>query len=318
MRKTNKPETIIIIDDDDDEAFIRLIFADYLQDRNFEIVTAINGRIGLELIEKKQPDMILVDLYMWEIDGFEVLKQARKSAPDTPKIIISGANRIGDVVPALRYGAWDYFVKPVKGLSILEHTVNKTMVQERTYELETANTRLASINDRLRSIVETTQGLSACIKINQFSIKILDEFAHHMAASGGSIYFVEEREALLASYSCETLKAIQAFEKVQESEKLYRTLFEKTDDAIFIVEKNTSKCLDGNVAAARLTGRTLQELKNMNCKDIVPENADERLQIFINLYAAEEMALKISIKKYVQKPITGQELSIPIRELLDA
>ncbi len=399
MSKNSNPETILIIDD---EASIRLSFADYLQDHNFEILTAQNGRIGLELVEKEQPDMIIVDLRMPEIDGLEVLKQTRKSAPDTPKIVISGANRIGDVVRALRYGAWDYLVKPVKDLSILEHTVNKTMekakllkenqayqkhleimVQERTQELEQANTRLANINNRLRNIVETTQGLSACTQINQFSIKILDEFALHMAASGGSIYFVEEKGlrlihsldpghapgfikfpllenstlnkviassepllisdvgnsnliepsgwegykdgsllafpitdgsgqtigvltlhskktppfieqdkeigAILASYSCETLKAIQAFEKVRESEKLYRTLFEKTNDAIFIVEKNTSKCLDGNAAATRLTGRTLQELKNMSCEDIVPENADERSQIFANLNRSKEM-----------------------------
>ncbi|MCP4672369.1 MAG: response regulator [Desulfobacula sp.] len=399
MDKNGNLEKILIIDD---EASIRLSFTDYLEDRNFKVFAAENGRIGLELIEKEHPDIILVDLRMPEIDGLEVLKQTRKSVPDTPKIVISGANRIGDVVRALRYGAWDYLVKPVKDLSILGHTVNTTMekakllkenqdyqkhleikVQKRTHELEQANTRLANINARLKSIVETTQDLSACTQINQFSIKILEEFAHHMVASGGSIYFVEEKGlrlihsldpghasefikfplpenstlnkvlassvpllvkdmgncdlvepsgwegykdgsllafpifdgsekiigvltlhskktppfieqdkeigSILASYSCETLKAIQAFEKVQESEKLYRTLFERTNDAIFIIEKATGRCLDGNAAATRLTGRTFEELKNMFCKEIIPEGADDRLQLFQNLKKAKEL-----------------------------
>ncbi len=117
------PKILII---DDDEA-IRDSFACYLEDCGFEMLTAENGRIGLELIECEQPQIILIDLRMPELDGFEVLTRCREIAPDTPKIVISGASRIDDVIKALRQGAWDYLVKPVSDLSILEHLVEKVL-----------------------------------------------------------------------------------------------------------------------------------------------------------------------------------------------
>ena len=154
MENNTAPVKILIIDD---ESTVRDSFAEYLADLNFEVVTAENGRIGLELIEIERPQMIILDLRMPELDGFEVLKHSRDIAPDTPKIVISGANRIEDVVKALRYGAWDYLVKPVQDLSILEHTVKnglekarlvqenrnyqdhlEELVQERTRDLELA------------------------------------------------------------------------------------------------------------------------------------------------------------------------------------
>ncbi len=389
MNNTPMPLKILIIDD---EVAIRNSFSDYLEDRNYKVLTAENGHIGIELIESEQPHVILVDLRMPKMDGIEVLKLGSKIAPDTPKIVISGANQIGDVVQALRYGAWDYLVKPVKDLSILEYTVEKALekarlihenrvyqkhleklVQERTIELEQSNKHLSNINSRLRKIVETTQGLSGCVKMQRFGSQILDQFAHHMVATGGSLYFVEEgglrlihsldpghapdflnfplsehsvlgqvmktkkpllidnvktahtvkpsgwtgykdgsllvfpipdgsgntvgiltlhskveppfieqdKEigSILASYSCETLRAVKAFEALKKSENQHRTLFERTNDAVFIVEKNTGRYLDANEAAARLTGRTLDELKQMTISDISSEGSDERLLI---------------------------------------
>jgi PAS domain S-box-containing protein len=63
-----------------------------------------------------------------------------------------------------------------------------------------------------------------------------------------------------------------------KSEKKYRTLFEKSNDAIFIVEKNTGRYLDANNAASVLTGRGLKELKQMTTQDITPQDSHKRLQ----------------------------------------
>ena len=70
---------------------------------------------------------------------------------------------------------------------------------------------------------------------------------------------------------------MQTEEALQKSEKQYRTLFEKINDAIFIVEKDTGRYLDANKAAVELTGRTLEELKQLTVHDITPEGADQRL-----------------------------------------
>jgi len=78
-------------------------------------------------------------------------------------------------------------------------------------------------------------------------------------------------------------------EKLQESEKLYKTLFEKTNDAIFIIEKTTGRCLDVNAAALKLTGWPIEELEKMTCGEILPNGANERLQVFQNLNKVKEL-----------------------------
>ena len=196
----------------DDEKHIRQSLSDYLEDNGFHVLTAENGQQGLAIISGEKPDLVLLDLRMPEMDGLDVLQQARKLMPDLPVIVISGANRIEDVVKALRYGAWDYLEKPIQNFTVLEHSVNQaferaklvkenkayqedleTMVQERTLELETANAHLFTLNARLHKIVETTRRLHGCIEMEHFGAKVLEEFASHMSATGGSLYLLEEK-----------------------------------------------------------------------------------------------------------------------------
>lgn len=195
----------------DDETHIRQSLADYLEDSDYDVVTAENGRQGLALISSEKPDLVLLDLRMPEMHGIDVLQQGKKIMPDLPMIVISGANRIGDVVKALRYGAWDYIEKPIQSFTVLDHSINlalekarlirenqayqknlEIMVTERTRELKNANTHLFNINARLHKIVETTQRLHGCVDMKHFGKKVLEEFAAHMAATGGSLYLLEE------------------------------------------------------------------------------------------------------------------------------
>ncbi len=195
----------------DDEKHIRQSLADYLEDNGFDVITAENGRQGLEFIAGEKPDLVLLDLRMPEMDGLNVLEQGRRIIPDLPVIVISGANRIEDVVKALRYGAWDYLEKPIQNFSVLAHSVNQalekarlikenkayqenleTMVRKRTRELETANTDLSRINARLHRIVETTRRLHGFVEMAHFGAKVLEEFAAHMSATDGSLYLLEE------------------------------------------------------------------------------------------------------------------------------
>ena len=195
----------------DDEKNIRQSLADYLEDNGYDVITAENGRQGLEFISSEKPDLVLLDLRMPEMDGLAVLQQGKKTMPDLPVIVISGANRIEYVVTALRYGAWDYLEKPIQSFTALDHSINlalekarlirenkayqehlEIMVKERTRELENANTHLYNINSRLHKIVETTQRLHGCLEMEHFGKNVLEEFAGHMAATGGSLYLLEE------------------------------------------------------------------------------------------------------------------------------
>lgn len=227
------PVKILVIDD---ELAIRQSFTYYLEDMEFLVQTAENGRIGLEIIEKEHPDLVLSDLRMPEMDGFEVLKRCRQLAPDMPVIVISGANRIDEAVEALRLGAWDYLIKPLKDLSILGHAVDRALERARLLRENHAH------QEHLEELVRSRTG---------------------------------ELEV--------------AFDELQQSERKYRALFEKTNDAIFIAIKDTGQFIDANKAALDLTGQSLVELKQKKIRDILHEKAHAQFQKIVITNKAEEI-----------------------------
>lgn len=134
----------------DDEVYIRDSVVCFLEDFGFETCEAENGRIGLEKIETEQPDLILCDLRMPEMDGLEVLAHVKQNHKNIPIIIVSGVGNISDTVEALRLGAWDYIIKPIQEMNVLFYAVEKAFernafIQEKTRyqrELEQANKEL--------------------------------------------------------------------------------------------------------------------------------------------------------------------------------
>ncbi|MGE5342615.1 MAG: response regulator [Candidatus Omnitrophota bacterium] len=170
-----KKYSILIIED---EAAVRKSSRNFLEDYNYQILEAENGRIGLEIFEKEKPDLVLVDLRMPEINGMEVLARIRKQSPDTPIIIMSGTGVIRDVVEALRLGAWNYLLKPIEDLTVLRHAVEKALerarlirenrlyqehleeeVKRRTFELEKTAQELRKSEEKYRSIYENLQDI---------------------------------------------------------------------------------------------------------------------------------------------------------------
>ena len=111
----------------DDVPLNLLLVEKMLSKFNFRIRKAANGRIALEEIAKEKPDLILLDLMMPEVDGFEVLRQVREN-PDTANIrvvILSALNSTDDIVKGYQLGANDFITKPI----IIEKLVNCVATQ---------------------------------------------------------------------------------------------------------------------------------------------------------------------------------------------
>ena len=81
----------------------------------------------------------------------------------------------------------------------------------------------------------------------------------------------------------------RAGKKLKKSQRRYQTLFEKTTDAIFIVERSTGRYPDANAAAIRLTGRRLSELKQMTTRDVTPDGYRKRLDIIARSNKTDEL-----------------------------
>ncbi len=123
-----KSHTILVVED---EQYLRESTRFYLEDNEFIVLEAENGKIGLELFYEKRPDLVLVDLRMPEVDGLEVLTEIQKTNPEVPVIVMSGTGLIGDVVEAIHTGAWDYILKPLEDLSVLKHAILKALERVR-------------------------------------------------------------------------------------------------------------------------------------------------------------------------------------------
>jgi DNA-binding response OmpR family regulator len=108
--------TILVIEDD---ASIRTGVLDALNAAGYETLHAANGRDGLETALRATYDLILLDLVLPYVDGFEILKAVREQRPVTPIIILSAMGAEGDRVKGLNLGADDYMVKPFGARELL-------------------------------------------------------------------------------------------------------------------------------------------------------------------------------------------------------
>jgi signal transduction histidine kinase len=170
------PRTLVI----DDDPIMRRVLCNYLLRLGHEFLEAKNGREGLGLFRSDHPDLVLVDLLMPVMDGMEFLGIATRENPAIPVIVVSGAGGIDDVIRALRIGAWDYVTKPITDLSVLEHTINKSLerarllkensryqeflegeVKRRTLELELINQELERTQQQLWEQLKQAQKMES-------------------------------------------------------------------------------------------------------------------------------------------------------------
>jgi CheY-like chemotaxis protein len=117
----------------DDIPMNLLLISKILSRLNISISTAANGREALDFIAKKKPSLVLLDLMMPEIDGYEVLRRLRED-PETKNlrvVILSALNSNEDIVKGFNMGANDFITKPI----ILEKLTSCVVTQLQLVEL---------------------------------------------------------------------------------------------------------------------------------------------------------------------------------------
>jgi two-component system response regulator (stage 0 sporulation protein F) len=114
----------------DDEPDFGLLIKNYFSIRGYEVFTAVRGVIGLEILEKEKPGVVLMDLKLPGIDGEEILKEVKKINPDAKAILITAFKDEGQTRDKfIKAGVYAYFEKPIASFRELEDVVKKAFAE---------------------------------------------------------------------------------------------------------------------------------------------------------------------------------------------
>ena len=128
--------TVLIVDD---EAGIRESLSGIIEDEKYSVLTAPTGEDALEIAREQMPDIILLDVWLPEMDGIETLSKLREIDTDIPVIIISGHGNIELAVKATKLGAYDFLEKPLSLEKVL--LVTKRALERKKLEQENRTLR---------------------------------------------------------------------------------------------------------------------------------------------------------------------------------
>ncbi len=119
-------KTILFIED---ESALQKTVGEILKQEGYEVIPALDGEVGLKLAQRKTPDLILLDLVLPKIHGFEVLKKLKENSEtkNIPVIILTNLEGIEDIDKAIELGAQSYLVKAQYELKELVEKVKKIL-----------------------------------------------------------------------------------------------------------------------------------------------------------------------------------------------
>ncbi|MBD2211833.1 response regulator [Nostoc linckia FACHB-104] len=141
LLKSASQTTILIIDDNPDN--IRFL-AKILEAHGYIVRKALSGKIVLQSVQREPPDLILLDINMPDLNGYEVCLHLRTLAAtkNTPIIFISALDNINNKVLAFELGGQDYIAKPFHELEVLARIKNQLLIQQQQQQLIEQNQKL--------------------------------------------------------------------------------------------------------------------------------------------------------------------------------
>lgn len=140
----------------DDEKGIREAMGSFLRSQGHTVRTASSGEEGLWLQEEHPADLVITDLKMPGLSGIEVLRRVREGWPEVEVILVTGYGTIDDAVEALRLGAYDFLIKPLRLAqleSLLQRCEERIRYSRDNRELRQVVERLQELNERKEKFI---------------------------------------------------------------------------------------------------------------------------------------------------------------------
>ena len=127
--------TILVVDDNSQN--LELLQA-YLEDLRCKVITAVDGLEAMKAVTQHNPDLILLDIMMPRMSGFEVCRRlkAEPATADIPVVMVTALNELGDIERAVAVGTDDFLSKPIYKLELLTRVKSLLRVRHLKGELE--------------------------------------------------------------------------------------------------------------------------------------------------------------------------------------
>ncbi len=136
----------------DDNAANRELLEAYLAEVDCEIEVSVDGQDTLDKVKSFQPDLVLLDVMMPKLSGFEVCQQIKNDAKMSHVMVlmVTALNELGDIERAVNAGTDDFLTKPVQKITLLKRVSNMLRLKDTSDELERLRRYIRDMDDQLR------------------------------------------------------------------------------------------------------------------------------------------------------------------------
>jgi two-component system alkaline phosphatase synthesis response regulator PhoP len=177
---------ILIIEDDEK---IRKLIAMDMELEDYGVLTAANGVDGLETAKREKPDLVILDLMMPGMSGYDVCRALRKDKSDVPIIMLTAKGQDTEKALGLDMGADDYLSKPFSGIELRARV--KALLRRHRRELEKVKTaRFADVEVDFAKLTATKSG--APIELTHKEFQILELLIRHKGEVVSRRQFLDE------------------------------------------------------------------------------------------------------------------------------
>ena len=151
IRNENETKPLVLVVDDNEQN-LELILA-YLEDVDCQTISAANGIEALDIVRKKLPDLVLLDVMMPKISGFEVCRRMKNDpqTADIPIIMVTALNELADIEKAINSGTDDFLSKPVNKWELITRVKTMLKLKHLTDRLERTLAYLSEVEKAAQS-----------------------------------------------------------------------------------------------------------------------------------------------------------------------
>lgn len=195
-------ERVLVIDDSPD---VREFMVEYiLKPKGFEVLTATDGLMGLEMAIAKEPDLMITDQQMPGLTGIELLQKLRERNVDIPAILVTGEGSEDTAVRAFRLGIRDYVIKPIDADELSE-SIDKALRESRLQkerdqlveQLMESNSQLQRRAQELNVLYGVGKSVSSSLDLEEVLHRVVEAAVYVVGAEEGSLMLLDEERGEL-------------------------------------------------------------------------------------------------------------------------